>query len=79
MVVKYTVIAALLFAVATGCSKSDSGDTKEQATNIRDDVKVTADHVWNAQVKALDKAKHVSRDLLDAAEEQRQAIDTESE
>jgi len=46
---------------------------------VRDKVKETTDHVWSTQVKALDKAKHVSQDLMDAAEKQRQALDEQSE
>lgn len=78
MVVKNAAIVALLFAFVTGCSNDAGDDMKNSAADIRDDVKVTSDHVWNAQVKALDKAKHVSQDLLDAAEEQRQAIEMDS-
>lgn len=76
---KYTVMVVVLVAFLTGCAKSDSDDLKEQAENIRDNVHVTADHVWKAQVKALDKAKSVGQDLMDAAEEQRQAMERDSE
>jgi hypothetical protein len=50
-----------------------------QVDKVDDNVKVTTDHVWSAQVKSLDKAKHVSQDLMDAAEKQRRAIDEQSE
>ena len=78
MVFRYTVIAALLFAVLGGCSKSGSDDMKEQVGDLKDKVKTSADHVWKAQVQALDKAKSVGQNLMDAAEEQRQAIEKES-
>ena len=76
---KYTVIVAVLLAFVAGCSSNDSDDVKGQADKARDNVKVTTDHVWSAQVKSLDKAKHVSQNLMDAAKKQRQAIDQESE
>ena len=79
MVFKYMVMVAMLLAFLAGCAKSDSDDLKEQAESIRDNVHVTADHVWKAQVKALDKAKSVSQDLMDAATEQRQAIEKDGE
>jgi hypothetical protein len=59
MVFRYTVIAALLFAVLGGCAKSGSDEMKEQ-------------------VQALDKAKSVGQTLMDAADEQRRAIEKDS-
>jgi hypothetical protein len=79
MVFKNMVMVAMLFALLAGCARSDSDDVKEQAEDIRDNVHVTADHVWKAQVKALDKAKSVGQDLMDAAAEQRQAMERDSE
>ena len=79
MVFKYTVIAALLFAVLGGCAKSGNDDMKEQVGDIKDKAKTGADNVWKAQVQALDKAKSVEKTLMDAAEEQRQAIDKDSQ
>jgi len=79
MVFKYSVMMAMLFALLAGCARSDSDDVKEQAENIQENVHVTADHVWKAQVKALDKAKSVSQDLMDAAAEQRQAMERDGE
>ena len=75
---RYTVIATLLFAVLGGCAKSGSDDMKEQLGDIKDKAKIGADHVWKAQVQALDKAKSVGQTLMDAAEEQRQAIEKDS-
>ena len=78
MVFRYTVIAALLFAVLGGCAKSSSDDMKEQVGDIKDKVKTGADHVWKTQVQALDKAKSVGQTMMDAAEEQRQAMEKAS-
>ena len=78
MVFRYTVTAALLFAVLGGCAKSGSDDMKEQLGDIKDKAKTGVDHVWKAQVQALDKAKSVGQTLMDAAEEQRQAIEKDS-
>ena len=75
---RYTVIATLLFAVLGGCAKSGSDDMKEQVGDIKDKVKTSADHVWKAQVQALDKAKSVGQTLMDSAEEQRQAVEKDS-
>jgi hypothetical protein len=78
MVFRYMVIAALLFAVLGGCAKSGSDDMKEQVGDIKDKVKTGADHVWKTQVQALDKAKSVGQTMMDAAEEQRLAIEKDS-
>jgi hypothetical protein len=51
---------------------------KGQLGDIKDKAKTSADHVWKAQVQALDKAKSVGQTLMDAAEEQRQTIEKES-
>lgn len=73
--IRYTVIAPLLIAVLGGCAKSGSDDMKEQLGDIKDKAKTSADHVWQGQVQALDKAKSVGQTLMDAAEQQRQAIE----
>jgi hypothetical protein len=78
MVFRYTVIAALLFAVLGGCAKSGSDEMKEQVGDIKDKATTGADHVWKAQVQALDKAKSVGQTLMDAADEQRRAIEKDS-
>ena len=78
MMFRYTVIAALLLAVLVGCAKSGSDDMKEQVGDIKDKVKTGADHVWKTQVQALDKAKSVGQTMMDAAEEQRLAIEKDS-
>jgi len=78
MVFRSTMIAALLLAVLGGCAKSGSNDLKEQVGDIKDKVKTGTDHVWKAQVQALDKAKSVGQTLMDAAEEQREAIEKDS-
>ena len=78
MVFKYTVVAALAFAILGGCTKSGNDDMKQQLGDIKDKAKTGADHVWKAQVQALDKAKSVGQTLMDAAEEQRQAIEKDS-
>ena len=76
---RYTVLAAMLVALLAGCAKSGSDDLKEQAGATQDKAKVSADHVWKAQVTALDKAKGVEQTLMNAAQEQRQAIDKQSQ
>ena len=75
MVFRFTMIAAVLLALLGGCTKSGGDDMKAEAGDIQDKVKVSADHVWSGQVKALDKAKSVGQTLMDAAEKQRRAID----
>jgi major membrane immunogen (membrane-anchored lipoprotein) len=79
MVFRYTVIAAMLLALLAGCAKSGGDDMKQTAGDIKDKVKVGADNVWSAQVKALDKAKGVRQTLMDAADDQRRAIEKESQ
>jgi outer membrane lipoprotein-sorting protein len=79
MAFRHAVFAAVLLAFLAGCSKSGSEDMKERMEDIKDNVKESADHVWSAQVKALDKAKGVEQTLMDAAKEQRQAMDKDSE
>jgi outer membrane lipoprotein-sorting protein len=78
MVFRYSMIAAMLLVLLGGCAKNGSGDAKQKMEGIKDDVKTSADHVWSAQVKALDKAKSVGRTLMDAADEQRKAIERKS-
>jgi len=73
------MITAILLAFVAGCAKSGSDDLKEQAEDISNNVKGTADNVWSAQVEALDKAKRVGQRVMDAAEEQRRAIAEGSE
>lgn len=79
MVFRFTMIAAIVFALLAGCTKSGSNDMKEQVQDVSNEVKDTATHVWKTQVDSLDKAKRVEQNLMDAAEEQRRAIDRESE
>lgn len=79
MRVRYTIIAAMVCAFLVGCAKSGSDDMKEQMQDMGKEVKGGADHVWKAQVQALDKAKSVGQTLMDAAEEQRRVIDKDSE
>ncbi len=79
MVFKYTVIAALLLAFLGGCAKSGNDDMKEHIEDIKDKAKTGADNVWKAQVQGLDKAKSVEKTMMDAAEEQQQAIDKASQ
>jgi hypothetical protein len=77
MIVRNTVTVVLL-AFLVGCGESGDDDIKETAKAVTDKAKTSADHVWSAQVKALDKAKGVEKTLMDAAQQQRQAIDSDS-
>ena len=74
MALRYVMITAILCGFIAGCAKSSSDDLQEQAEEISNNVEGKADHVWNAQVEALDKAKRVGQRVMDAADEQRRAI-----
>ncbi len=62
------VLVYMLFGFALGCSGDDS------ATN---EVEIR-DSVLDAQIEAIDKARSVDQQIQDAAEKQRQAIDSQS-
>ena len=79
MMSRFILVVAIVFTFLVGCAKSGSDDMKEQMQDMGKEVKGGADHVWKAQVQALDKAKSVGQTLMDAAEEQRRAIDKDSE
>lgn len=79
MTVRNTVITAMLLAFLVGCGKSSGDDMKDKANAITEKAKESTDNVWSGQVKTLDKAKGVEKTLMDAAQQQRQAIDSDSQ
>ena len=76
---RHAAMLALLCAFVVGCGKSTSDDMKGKVEDVKDKVKDTAENVWSGQVKALDKARSVGKTVMDAAEEQRQKIEKDSE
>ena len=58
-----------LTALLAACSEKPKEKTE---------VSTPHDHVWNAQTQALEKARAVERQILDAATEKDRVIDTQS-
>ena len=58
------------FALLTACSEKSK--EKPQAVNPHD-------HVWNAQTRALEKARAVEQQVLDAAAARDKVIDQQSQ
>ena len=79
MTVRNTLITVMLLAFLVGCGKNGGDDMKEKAKSVTEKAKESNENVWSGQVKTLDKAKGVEKTLMDAAQQQRQAIESDSQ
>ncbi|HHJ17326.1 MAG TPA: hypothetical protein ENJ80_11580 [Gammaproteobacteria bacterium] len=66
------VLAVLLATGLVACSSEDDVTEKADRTG-------GAEHPWSSQVEALDKAKNVEKDVMDAYQRQAQEIDQQSQ
>ena len=78
MKIRYPIVAPVLLALLAGCGEGGGSGAAAQAEDATNSVKTATDHVWSGQVEALDKAKQVGQNLMDAAERQRQDITSQS-
>ena len=72
MTVRNTLITVMLLAFLVGCGKNGGDDMNEKA-------KESTHNVWSGQIQTLDKAKGVEKTVMDAAQQQRQAIENDSQ
>ena len=72
MIVRNTLIMVMLLAFLGGCGKNGGDDMKEKA-------KESTHNVWSGQIQTLDKAKGVEKTIMDTAQQQRQAIERDSQ
>jgi len=73
MMVRYVVVS-FLFVLMIGCS--DNNDNRAQKQGNEEQTRKT---VIDPQLEALERAKAVEQDVLDAAEKQRKEIDEQSD
>lgn len=62
-------LLGLLFLLTVGCSSGESESTAEESGR---------GHVWEGQMRALDRARAVEQAMRDSAEEQRRKIEQQS-
>ena len=76
---RYTLVIAMLCVLVTGCEKSPSDEMKSKVEDAKDKAKETTHNVFSGMVNTIDKAKGVSKTVMDSAAEQRRKIDEESQ
>ncbi len=68
--IKTVIILAAALMSFSACSGDEQGSSENKGSG---------DHVWKEQTQTIDKAKEVEGLLQDAAEKQRQAIETQTQ
>ena len=79
MTVRNTLITVMLLAFLVGCGKNGGDDMKEKAKAVMENAKESTHNVWSGQIQTLDKTKGVEKTVMDAAQQQRQAIESDSQ